>query len=133
MVMGSHTASTTTRYDLEYLTSKHLWWAATRPGYTWTQHLAVVAIHAASSRPSLASVGKKPSLSARLSSGVDHLQRASLGASLDVLKEGCETADEFEAAAVSLHNLLTDLEEDPEAPVHRRKFGCWVLCLRAST
>ena len=68
----------------------------------------------------------------------------SLGASLDVLKEGCETADEFEAAAVSLHNLLTDLEEDPDAPVHRRirlddpevvegllQYNGGKLCLRA--
>ena len=61
-----------------------------------------------------------------------------------MLKEGCETADEFEAAAVSLHNLLTDLEEDPEAPVHRRlrlddpelvegllQYNGGKLCLRA--
>ena len=52
--------------------------------------------------------------------------------------------DGFEAAAVSLHNLLTDLEEDPEAPVHRRlrlddpelvegllQYNGGKLCLRA--
>ena len=71
----------------------------------------------ASSRPSLASVGKKPSLSARLSSGVDHLQRASLGASLgavDSLRRGSSRrkSTAVERAGLAAQDSAADLELD---------------------